>query len=95
MIKNSLKFQLALVSIVLGVALLVVQAILQYQALRDELVTAREGQQLALITEFAGRLDDELKARVRALTAAAADIPQPMATTVAAQESFLAGQARC
>ena len=92
MIKNSLKFQLALVSIVLGVALLVVQAILQYQALRDELVTAREGQQLALITEFAGRLDDELKARVRALTAAAADIPQPMATTVAAQESFLAGQ---
>nr|WP_286208835.1 EAL domain-containing protein [Azospirillum sp. A1-3] len=79
----SLKLKLTLGAIVLGGVLLLAQSVLQFYALRSEVLERIERQQFDLLSELAAHMDDQISERMTALAQAGTVVsPEMMADPV-------------
>jgi len=87
--RASLKFKLTLGAILLGVLLLLVQSILQFYALRGDIVERIGIQQFAVVTEVAASLDEKIEERLEALAQGAKAVPVQSMGQVGELEQFI------
>jgi len=85
----SLKLKLILGAIALGIALLLIQSLWQFQALRGELTKRIETEQFTLLGELAKHLDEKLEERLTALHRAGQTVPLALLADPAALERHL------
>ena len=93
MFKNSLKLQLTLGAVTLGLVLLLAQAVLQFQVLRAELTARIEAHQFEMVSELAGHLDEKLNDRLQALARASKAVPAAVMTSPGKLEQHLRQEA--
>ncbi|HLO74850.1 MAG TPA: response regulator [Magnetospirillum sp.] len=85
----SLKLKLTFGAILLGGALLLAQSILQFYALRSEVLERIEAQQFSLLSELAAHMDDQISERLTALAQAGTVVSPSIMTDLAALERHL------
>ena len=88
----SLRLQLTLGAVSIGLLLLLAQSIVQFHALRGDIAARIEQEQFTLLSTLAEHLDDKLGERRQALTDSARSIPRDKLTDMAALEKHLRGK---
>ena len=88
----SLRLQLTLGAISIGILLLLAQSIVQFYALRGDIAARIEQEQFTLLTTLAEHLDDKIEERRQALSQSARSIPRGSLGDVAALERHLQGK---
>ena len=89
----TLKLKLTLGAVCLGVFLLVLQAVVQFYGLRDDLVRHIEGEQFAQVSDLARELDSKIDERLEALARAGSTIPLAILADPPALERHLRREA--
>ena len=89
----TLKLKLTLGAVCLGVFLLVLQAVVQFYGLRDDLVRQIEGEQFAQVSDLARELDSKIDERLEALARAGSTIPLAILADPPALERHLRREA--
>jgi signal transduction histidine kinase/DNA-binding response OmpR family regulator len=85
----SIKLQLTLSAIALGMALLLAQLVLQFQVLRSDIVHRIEKNEFRQLTEFAKNLDDRLEDSVAMLSSVGMNLPAEDMTDLRKLEKLL------
>ncbi len=88
----SLRLKVTLGAIAIGVLLLLVQSVIQFYALRGELSSRIEAEQLNLLGTLASHLDDKMDERLLALSQSAKSIPRDKLADISALERHLQGK---
>ncbi len=89
----SLKLKLTVGAVLLGVALLLAQSVLQFYALRSEVLGRIEAQQFHLLSELAGHLDQEISERLTAVAQAGTVVTPSMMSDPDGLEAHLRREA--
>ena len=89
----SLRLMLTLSAIAISLALLLVQSISQFYALRSDLSERIQTEQFTLLSELGRHLDDKFEERLHALSATSSTLPQHQIGDLAGLEDFLKNQA--
>jgi signal transduction histidine kinase len=91
--KLSLRLMLTLGAISIGLALLLVQSISQFYALRIALSERIQNEQFTLLSELGNHLDDKFEERLQALSITTQTVPQQELADLGKLEKYLSHQA--